>query len=88
MDILILESCIARMAVFHTFQALSYTIEVYKGRQAAERHLGIYALYVMFYPQLVAGPIERPYQLLPQGAALFRLGEVRDRAQADVIGVL
>jgi len=51
---------------FHTFQAMSYTIEVYRGRQAAERHFGIYALYVMFYPQLVAGPIERPYQLLPQ----------------------
>jgi len=51
---------------FHTFQAMSYTIEVYRGRQTAERHLGIYALYVLFYPQLVAGPIERPYQLLPQ----------------------
>ncbi len=51
---------------FHTFQAMSYTIEVYRGRQAAERHLGIYALYVMFFPQLVAGPIERPQNLLPQ----------------------
>lgn len=51
---------------FHTFQALSYTIEVYKRRQQAERHLGIYALYVMFYPQLVAGPIERPQNIIPQ----------------------
>jgi alginate O-acetyltransferase complex protein AlgI len=51
---------------FHTFQAMSYTIEVYRGHQPAERHLGIYALYVMFYPQLVAGPIERPQNLLPQ----------------------
>lgn len=51
---------------FHTFQAMSYTIEVYRGRQPAERHLGIYALYVMFYPQLVAGPIERPQNLLHQ----------------------
>ena len=51
---------------FHTFQAMSYTIEVYRGRQRAERHFGIYALYVMFYPQLVAGPIERPQNLLPQ----------------------
>jgi len=51
---------------FHTFQAMSYTIEVYRERQPAEKHMGIYALYVMFYPQLVAGPIERPYQLLPQ----------------------
>src|SRR6201996_6504374 len=51
---------------FHTFQAMSYTIEIYRGKQKAETHLGIYALYVMFYPQLVAGPIERPQQLLPQ----------------------
>ena len=51
---------------FHTFQAMSYTIEVYRGRQKAEKHFGIYSLYVMFYPQLVAGPIERPQNLLPQ----------------------
>jgi len=51
---------------FHTFQAMSYTIEVYRGNQKAERHFGIYALYVMFYPQLVAGPIERPQNLLYQ----------------------
>ena len=51
---------------FHTFQAMSYTIEVYRGNQPAERHFGIYALYVLFYPQLVAGPIERPQNLLHQ----------------------
>jgi alginate O-acetyltransferase complex protein AlgI len=51
---------------FHTFQAMSYTIEVFRGHQKAERHFGIYALYVMFYPQLVAGPIERPQNLLHQ----------------------
>lgn len=51
---------------FHTFQAMSYTIEIYRGNQKAERHFGIYSLYVMFYPQLVAGPIERPQNLLPQ----------------------
>ncbi len=51
---------------FHTFQAMSYTIEVYRGNQKAERHFGIYSLYVMFYPQLVAGPIERPQNILPQ----------------------
>lgn len=51
---------------FHTFQAMSYTIEVYRGNQHAERHFGIYALYVMFYPQLVSGPIERPQRLLHQ----------------------
>lgn len=51
---------------FHTFQSMSYTIEVYRGHQPAERNLGIFALYVMFYPQLVAGPIERPQNLLHQ----------------------
>lgn len=51
---------------FHTFQAMSYTIEVKRGHQKAERHFGIYALYVMFYPQLVAGPIERPQNILHQ----------------------
>ncbi|HYG49848.1 MAG TPA: MBOAT family O-acyltransferase [Flavobacteriales bacterium] len=51
---------------FHTFQAMSYTIEIYRGNQRAERHFGIYALYVMFYPQLVAGPIERPQNIIHQ----------------------
>lgn len=51
---------------FHTFQAMSYTIEVYRGNQKAEKHFGIYSLYVMFYPQLVAGPIERPQNLIHQ----------------------
>lgn len=51
---------------FHTFQAMSYTIEVYRGHQKAERNFGIYSLYVMFYPQLVAGPIERPQNLIHQ----------------------
>lgn len=51
---------------FHTFQSLSYTIEVYRGHQKAERHFGYLALYVMYYPQLVAGPIERPQNILHQ----------------------
>jgi len=51
---------------FHTFQSLSYVIEVYYGRQKAESHFGIYSLYVMFFPQLVAGPIERPQNVLHQ----------------------
>ena len=51
---------------FHTFQAVSYTIEVYRRRVPAERNLLDYALYVSFFPQMVAGPIERPYHLLPQ----------------------
>jgi D-alanyl-lipoteichoic acid acyltransferase DltB (MBOAT superfamily) len=44
---------------FHTFQSMSYTIEVYRGKQKAERHLGHFANYVLFFPQMVAGPIER-----------------------------
>ncbi|MBR4391372.1 MAG: MBOAT family protein [Bacteroidales bacterium] len=51
---------------FHTFQSMSYVIEVYRGHQKAERHFGYYALYVMFFPQLVTGPIERPGNLLRQ----------------------
>ena len=51
---------------FHTFQSMSYIIEVYRGKQQPEKHFGIYALYVMYYPQLVAGPIERPQNMLWQ----------------------
>jgi len=51
---------------FHTFQSLSYVIEVYRKKQKAEKNFIIYALYVMFYPQLVAGPIERPQNVLHQ----------------------
>jgi D-alanyl-lipoteichoic acid acyltransferase DltB (MBOAT superfamily) len=51
---------------FHTFQSLSYVIEVYRGHQKAEHNFGVYSLYVMYYPQLVAGPIERPQNLLHQ----------------------
>ena len=51
---------------FHTFQSLSYVVEVYRKRFKAVHHFGIYALYVMFYPQLVAGPIERPGNLIHQ----------------------
>ncbi len=51
---------------FYTFQTLSYAIDVYRGTRKPERHLGIFALYVAFFPQLVAGPIERSTRLLPQ----------------------
>ena len=51
---------------FHTFQSLSYVVEVYRGNYKPEKHFGIYSLYVMFYPQLVAGPIERPQNVLYQ----------------------
>jgi alginate O-acetyltransferase complex protein AlgI len=87
---------------FHTFQSLSYVIEVYKGTQKAERHFGIYALYVMFYPQLVAGPIERPqnllhqfyephefdYQRITDGLKLMAWGLFKKMVVADRVAVL
>ncbi len=51
---------------FDTFQTIGYTVDVWRGRQAPERHFGLFALYVSFFPQLVAGPIERAGRLLPQ----------------------
>ena len=51
---------------FYTFQTLSYVLDVYRGKTEPERHFGYYALFVSFFPQLVAGPIERPEHLLPQ----------------------
>ncbi|HMN04702.1 MAG TPA: MBOAT family O-acyltransferase [Flavobacteriales bacterium] len=51
---------------FYTFQSLSYTFDVYKGKDKAEYHFGYFALYVSFFPQLVAGPIERAGNLIPQ----------------------
>ena len=51
---------------FHTFQSLSYVIEVYRGNIKAERNLLNYSNFVMMFPQLVAGPIERANNLLPQ----------------------
>lgn len=56
---------------FYTFQALSYVIDVYRDGAKAERHFGYYALFIAFFPQLVAGPIERAERLLPQ----LRAGE-------------
>jgi alginate O-acetyltransferase complex protein AlgI len=51
---------------FYTFKSLAYLIEVNRGGLKAERHIGLLATYVMFYPQLIAGPIERPQHFLPQ----------------------
>jgi len=51
---------------FYTFQAVGYTIDVYRREIKAEKNIGIYALFVTFFPQLVAGPIERSKNLLPQ----------------------
>lgn len=51
---------------FYTFQAVGYTIDVYREEIKHEKHFGIYLLFVSFFPQLVAGPIERAKNLLPQ----------------------
>lgn len=68
---------------FYTFQALSYTIDVYRGNIKAERNIVKYALFVSFFPQLVAGPIERSGNLLCQirqipEAKLWEFERVRD----------
>ncbi len=60
---------------FYTFQTLSYVIDVYRGKIKAERHVGYYALFVVYFPQLVAGPIERPENLLPQLKAERRFSQ-------------
>ncbi|MBI2559318.1 MBOAT family protein [Candidatus Woesearchaeota archaeon] len=67
---------------FYIFQSLGYIIEVYRGNHNAERHYGIYALYIMFFPQIVAGPIGRPQALLPQFHKLkfFNLEAVKEGA--------
>ena len=86
---------------FYTFQTLAYTVDVYRGRIRAVRSLRDLALYVGFFPQLVAGPIERPSQLLPQirrdrvvrlgdveqGVFLFASGWFR-KALGDVMGTI
>ncbi len=64
---------------FYTFQTLSYAIDVYRGDMKTERHLGYYALFVTFLPQLVAGPIERPGNLMPQ------LKEMHNPVLSDVV---
>lgn len=57
---------------FYTFQSVGYLLDVYKGKISAERHWLSYALYLSFFPQLVAGPIEPAHRLLPQLAQKFR----------------
>ena len=86
---------------FYTFQTLSYTIDIYRGSLQPERHLGRFALYVAFFPQLVAGPIERASRLLPQidvvkawdwdrvrsGAELFLWGLFKKVVIADRVSI-
>ena len=87
---------------FYTFQSMSYTIDVYRGELRASKSLMDFALYVAFFPQLVAGPIERATTLLPQiqrarkvswadweeGLLLFGVGLFRKIAIADPAGAI
>lgn len=70
---------------FFTFQTLSYTIDVYRGTTKVERHFGIFALFVSFFPQLVAGPIERSDNLLPQFAKEKRFDIARAMSGLRII---
>lgn len=58
---------------FYTFQAMGYSIDVYRGTTKVEHNFFTYALFVSFFPQLVAGPIERSNNLLPQFKEQHRL---------------
>ncbi len=73
---------------FYTFQTLGYLIEVYHGRQRAERNLLVFSTFILFFPQLVAGPIERPQALLPQlrQAHTFDYGRVTSGLRRMALG--
>ena len=87
---------------FHTFQGMAYVIEVYRGRQAAERSFAVFALYILFFPQIAAGPIERPQDMLPQfrkphsfdyatvvgGLQLMMWGLLQKYVVADYLGLV
>lgn len=86
---------------FYTFEGLSYTIDVYRGRYPCERNFLRYAAFITFFPKLVAGPIVRAAELLPQlgapprlrtewvseGLFLIALGLVKKMAFADYLAV-
>ncbi|MCI9681626.1 MAG: MBOAT family protein [Lachnospiraceae bacterium] len=86
---------------FYTFQTLSYVIDVYRGEVKACRHFGKYATFISFFPQLVAGPIERTRNLLPQiegehtfhtekgirGAKMIAWGFFKKIAIADTVAI-
>jgi alginate O-acetyltransferase complex protein AlgI len=84
---------------FYTFETISYVVDVYRGKTKALRNLLDYALYIMFFPHLLAGPIVRPADFLPQlhrpkkwswarlylGARLFLLGMFKKAVLADYL---
>jgi D-alanyl-lipoteichoic acid acyltransferase DltB (MBOAT superfamily) len=70
---------------FYTFQTMSYTIDIYRGKMRPTRDFLTFALYVSYFPQLVAGPIERASRLLPQ--LLARAGHLADVDSRGTDGV-
>ncbi len=62
---------------FYSLQSISYTLDVYRGQRSPEKHLGIFSLYLAFFPKVIAGPIERAGHLLPQFRQKQRFEEVR-----------
>ncbi len=86
---------------FYTFQIIGYTVDVYHNKVAAERNIIVYALFVSFFPQILAGPIGRAGELLPQyhaapafhyenvvgGMQRFLLGAFKKVVVADSLGI-
>lgn len=62
---------------YYTFKKISYIVDVYRGHREPEKHLGKFALYVSFFPELAAGPIDRAGDLLPQFSQLHRVEYIR-----------
>ncbi len=76
---------------FYTFQSMSYSIDVYRGEQRVCRRYLDFLLYVSFFPQLVAGPIERAARLLPQverPRPALKLGDLVEGSKLICVGVL
>ena len=87
---------------FYTFETIAYVVEVYRRSISAERHLANYALFLLFFPHLIAGPIVRPGQFLPQvrrarrldwsrvelGVRLFFLGMLKKAVVADQLALI
>jgi D-alanyl-lipoteichoic acid acyltransferase DltB (MBOAT superfamily) len=73
---------------FYTFQAMSYTVDVYRETQQPERNFFKFSLYIAFFPQLVAGPIERAAHLLPQlfTEKRFKYADLAEGAQYVLLG--
>jgi len=73
---------------FHTFQAMSYTLDVYHKRVKPEHHLGYFALFIAYFPQIVAGPIERAGHLIHQlrKQATFSYDQAREGFLLILIG--